>query len=40
MRFWYVTEQKLNSYPDLLGKAVLGTSQGAMKVHFNKVFGN
>ena len=40
MRFWYVTEEKLNNYPDLLGKAVLGASQGAMKVHFNKVFGN
>ena len=39
MRFWYVTEEKLNSYSDLLGKAVLGASQGSIKVHFNKIFG-
>ena len=40
MRFWHVTEERLDAYDDLLGKAVLGASQGAMKVHFNKVFGS
>jgi len=40
MRFWHVTEERLNNFDDLLGKAVLGAAQGSMKVHFNKVFGS
>jgi len=39
IRFWHIDESKFNSFDDILGKATVGTSQGAMKLHFNKIFG-
>ena len=39
MRFWYIDEEKFKSYNDILGKAIMGAGQGAMKLHFNKIFG-
>ena len=39
IRFWHIDKNKFDSYDDILGKATLGASQGAMKLHFNKIFG-
>jgi len=39
IRFWHIDQSKFLSYNDILGKATVGTSQGAMKCHFNKIFG-
>ena len=39
IRFWHVDKNKFESYDDILGKATAGASQGAMKLHFNKIFG-
>ena len=39
IRFWHIDQNKFNDYDDILGKATLGASQGAMKLHFNKIFG-
>ena len=39
IRFWHIDKSKFESYGDILGKATIGTSQGAMKLHFNKIFG-
>ena len=39
IRFWHIDRSKLDNYDDILGKATIGASQGAMKMHFNKIFG-
>ena len=39
IRFWHIDQSRFESYDDILGKAVVGASQGAMKLHFNKIFG-
>ena len=39
IRFWHIDKAKFESYNDILGKATAGASQGAMKLHFNKIFG-
>tara|TARA_B100000902_G_scaffold301492_1_gene289261 strand:- start:136 stop:1320 length:1185 start_codon:yes stop_codon:yes gene_type:complete len=39
IRFWHIDQSKFDSYDDILGKATIGASQGAMKMHFNKIFG-
>ena len=39
IRFWHIDKNKFDSYDDILGKATVGASQGAMKLHFNKIFG-
>ena len=39
IRFWHIDQSKFDSYDDILGKATVGASQGAMKLHFNKIFG-
>jgi len=39
IRFWHIDKSKFEAYNDILGKATIGTSQGAMKLHFNKIFG-
>jgi len=39
IRFWHIDKSKFDSYDDILGKATIGASQGAMKMHFNKIFG-
>ena len=39
IRFWNIDKSKFDSYDDILGKATVGASQGAMKLHFNKIFG-
>ena len=39
IRFWHIDQSTFESYSDILGKATIGTSQGAMKLHFNKIFG-
>ena len=39
IRFWHIDKTKFESYNDILGKATAGASQGAMKLHFNKIFG-
>ena len=39
IRFWHIDKNKFESYDDILGKATIGASQGAMKLHFNKIFG-
>ena len=39
IRFWHIEQSKFDSYDDILGKATIGASQGAMKMHFNKIFG-
>ena len=39
IRFWHIDKNKFDSYDDILGKATVGASQGAMKMHFNKIFG-
>ena len=39
IRFWHIDQNKFESYNDILGKATVGASQGAMKLHFNKIFG-
>ena len=39
IRFWHIDKNKFDSYDDILGKATIGASQGAMKLHFNKIFG-
>ena len=38
IRFWHIDQSKFDSYDDILGKATIGASQGAMKMHFNKIF--
>ena len=39
IRFWHIDQSKFDNYDDILGKATVGASQGAMKLHFNKIFG-
>jgi hypothetical protein len=39
IRFWHIDQSRFNSYDDILGQATVGASQGAMKLHFNKIFG-
>jgi len=39
IRFWHIDKSKFDGYDDILGKATAGASQGAMKLHFNKIFG-
>jgi len=39
IRFWHIEQNKFDGYDDILGKATIGASQGAMKMHFNKIFG-
>ena len=39
IRFWHIDQGKFANYSDILGKATAGASQGAMKLHFNKIFG-
>ena len=39
IRFWHIDQNKFANYSDILGKATAGASQGAMKLHFNKIFG-
>ncbi len=39
VRFWHIDKNKFDSYDDILGKATVAASQGAMKLHFNKIFG-
>jgi len=39
IRFWHIEQSKFDGYDDILGKATIGASQGAMKMHFNKIFG-
>ena len=39
IRFWHIDKNKFDSYDDILGRATIGASQGAMKLHFNKIFG-
>ena len=39
IRFWHIDKNRFESYDDILGKATIGASQGAMKMHFNKIFG-
>ena len=39
IRFWHIDQNKFANYGDILGKATAGASQGAMKLHFNKIFG-
>ena len=39
IRFWHIDQSRFESYDDILGKATVGASQGAMKMHFNKIFG-
>ena len=39
IRFWHIDQNKFENYPDILGKATIGAAQGAMKLHFNKIFG-
>jgi len=39
IRFWHIDKSKFEGYDDILGKATIGASQGAMKLHFNKIFG-
>ena len=39
IRFWHIDKNKFDSYDDILGRATVGASQGAMKLHFNKIFG-
>ena len=39
IRFWHIDQSKFDNYDDILGKATVGASQGAMKMHFNKIFG-
>ena len=39
IRFWHIDKSRFKSYDDILGKATIGASQGAMKMHFNKIFG-
>ena len=38
IRFWHIDKSKFDGYDDILGKATAGASQGAMKIHFNKIF--
>ena len=38
IRFWHIDQNKFENYPDILGKATIGAAQGAMKLHFNKIF--
>ena len=39
IRFWHIDQSVFESYDDILGKATVQASQGAMKLHFNKIFG-
>tara|TARA_B100001094_G_scaffold57565_1_gene53090 strand:- start:926 stop:2065 length:1140 start_codon:yes stop_codon:yes gene_type:complete len=39
IRFWHIDQGRFENYDDILGKATIGASQGAMKLHFNKIFG-
>ena len=39
IRFWHIDQGRFENYNDILGKATIGASQGAMKLHFNKIFG-
>ena len=39
IRFWHIDQSRFENYDDILGKATVGASQGAMKMHFNKIFG-
>jgi len=39
IRFWHIDKSKFENYNDILGKATIGAAQGAMKLHFNKIFG-
>ena len=39
IRFWHINQGRFENYNDILGKATIGASQGAMKLHFNKIFG-
>jgi len=39
IRFWHIDKSRFESYDDILGKATVAASQGAMKLHFNKIFG-
>jgi len=39
IRFWHIDQDRFENYDDILGKATIGASQGAMKLHFNKIFG-
>tara|TARA_R110002051_G_scaffold34425_2_gene76743 strand:- start:166 stop:1263 length:1098 start_codon:yes stop_codon:yes gene_type:complete len=39
IRFWHIDKSRFDNYDDILGKATAGASQGAMKLHFNKIFG-
>ena len=39
IRFWHIDQGRFENYSDILGKATIGASQGAMKLHFNKIFG-
>jgi len=39
IRFWHIDKSRFDSYDDILGKATIGSSQGAMQMHFNKIFG-
>ena len=39
LAFWHIDQNKFANYGDILGKATAGASQGAMKLHFNKIFG-
>ena len=39
IRFWHIDKSVFESYDDILGKATVAASQGAMKLHFNKIFG-
>jgi hypothetical protein len=39
IRFWHILEDKFRNYDGILEPATVGASQGAMKLHFNKIFG-
>tara|TARA_R110000787_G_scaffold133275_1_gene245575 strand:- start:143 stop:1282 length:1140 start_codon:yes stop_codon:yes gene_type:complete len=39
IRFWHIDQNRFENYNDILGKATIGAAQGAMKLHFNKIFG-
>ena len=39
IRFWHIDQDRFENYDDILGKATIGASQGAMKLHFNKIIG-
>ena len=39
IRFWHIDQSKFESYDGILDKATIGAAQGAMKLHFNKIFG-